>query len=127
MLRQGYFGDPTQTLAEAVASGDANLVQVAISRGAEVNATPELLGGLHPLAVAAFDGRSDVVKLLINAGADVNAGPTGAGALDLALTSPKRQNLGLSPAYEETIRILQAAGAKSNKKYSKVQGTARSY
>jgi hypothetical protein len=123
-FQRGYFGDPTQILSEAVASENADLVQVAISRGADVNATPESLGGLHPLEVAAFDGRADVVKLLIAAGADVNAGSIT--ALDMAMTAPKRQRPELRQGYEETIRILKAAGAKSTKERLKERGTTQS-
>ncbi|MBV9469703.1 MAG: ankyrin repeat domain-containing protein [Abitibacteriaceae bacterium] len=122
--QRGYFGDPTEVLASAVAYGDANKVRVAIKRGADVNASPELLGGMHPLTLAAFDGHADMVKLLIEAGAEVNDRNNeyaGIQALDMALTAPRRYAPERRQDYETTIHLLRAAGAKTNQELSKAR------
>ena len=56
---------------QAVAMGMANIVELLINAGADVNAVDDLGG--TPIFYAATIRLADIVELLINAGADVNA------------------------------------------------------
>ncbi|XP_071941775.1 uncharacterized protein [Antedon mediterranea] len=57
-------------LATAAATGNKNLVQSLIQRGANINGRSK--DGFSPLCNAAFWGYSDIVEFLLEQGADVN-------------------------------------------------------
>src|ERR1017187_4888420 len=64
-------GCRTQTLHEAVLSGNLAGVKRQLDRGADINAKgPD---GWTPLMLAADKGKLEVVKILLDRGADVNA------------------------------------------------------
>jgi ankyrin repeat protein len=90
LLKQGADigvaqGDGMTALHWAAERGDAELAQLLIVAGANVQAVTRI--GLYtPLHLAAKAGSADVAKLIINAGADVNAkaDPSGATPIHLA-------------------------------------------
>ena len=90
LLKQGADvgvaqGDGMTALHWAAERGDADMAQLLIVAGANVQAVTRI--GLYtPLHLAAKSGSTDVVKAIINAGADVNAkaDPSGATPLHLA-------------------------------------------
>lgn len=102
----------TDALARGVAVGDTRAVQAALTRGADVNAAPEYLGGMTPLTIAAFDGNAAEVAILLRAGANVRD-PRYSRALEMALTAPKRSQPDRRTDYDRTIQLLRAAGAKT--------------
>jgi len=63
-------GTPLHLAAEH--AGNAKVIKVLVSMGANVNAT-EYSGGFTPLHIATIYGRVDAVEALISYGADVNA------------------------------------------------------
>lgn len=93
LLKQGADvgvaqGDGMTALHWAAERGDAELAQLLIVAGANVQAVTRI--GLYtPLHLAAKSGSADVAKLIINAGADVNAksDPSGATPIHLAALS----------------------------------------
>ncbi|MCC7178347.1 MAG: ankyrin repeat domain-containing protein [Acidobacteria bacterium] len=92
LLKQGADvnaaqGDGTTALHWAAMKGDAEMVQMLVTAGANLRATTRL-GSYNPLYLAARGGHSAAVATLIAAGADVNAGSaTGATPLMLAAAS----------------------------------------
>jgi hypothetical protein len=98
----------TTPLLEAI--DQANIVQLLLAAGADVNAVSrkegDLLMGMTPLMSAAMLGNEKVVQLLIDKGADVNArSPDGRTALSWA----KEQG------YKGVIRELEARRAKKQR------------
>lgn len=94
-----------QSIHEAAASGDKDVVERFLAEGASVNARGEM--GLTPLHIAAWHGHSEVVELLLERGADLEAiDKTGMTALHWAA------------AYGalETVKTLVAKGANVNAK-----------
>jgi ankyrin repeat protein len=90
----------------AASAGQINVVDLLISKGADVNAK-DIRGGETPLFYAAKAGQKNVVELLIDKGADVNArGSQHSGALESAAW------LGRSDVAE----LLIAKGADVNAK-----------
>jgi len=83
---------------QAVAMGMANIVELLINAGADVNAVDDLGG--TPIFYAATMGLADIVELLINAGADVNA------VNKMGITPIEQINLP-----QNTFDILLSAGA----------------
>jgi ankyrin repeat protein len=62
--------NPYDALLFAILGQDAGLLQAAIERGADVNATAP--NGTQPIVLAAVEGDAQVFDLLLAAGADVN-------------------------------------------------------
>jgi ankyrin repeat protein len=83
----GSQGDGTTALHWAAMKGDAEMVQMLVTAGANLRATTRL-GGYAPLYLAAKGGHSAAVASLVAAGADVNAASaTGATPLMIAAAS----------------------------------------
>jgi len=61
---------PLHLAAEA---GFADVIQVLLDHGADINACTGGQNRVTPLHMAAAKGKSDVVKMLLRSGADVNA------------------------------------------------------
>lgn len=99
-------GDGMTALHWAATNGDAPLVQMLLSAGANVRATTRL-GGITALHMASQGGHSEVVAALIAAGANPNlATSTGATALMLAARSGST----------DTVTRLVETGADINAK-----------
>ncbi len=99
-------GDGMTALHWAATNGDAPLVQMLLSAGANVRATTRL-GGITALHMASEGGHSEVVAALIAAGANPNlATSTGATALMLATRSGST----------DTVTRLVETGADINAK-----------
>ena len=99
-------GDGMTALHWAAANGDAAMVQMLLSAGANIRATTRL-GAITPLHMASQGGHSQVVAALIAAGADSNvATSTGATALMYAARSGS----------SDTVTKLIETGADINAK-----------
>ena len=111
LLGNGSAGP--RLLELAVLKGQAGVVDLLVSRGADVNARFE--SGSSPLGDAALKGRNEVVTLLIEKGARVN-GRDGHGATPL-------QDAALN-GQQETVRLLLARGAEINARETETGSTA---
>ena len=108
-------------LIEAVIEGHENIVQLLISRGADVNQkdTGEFSVGETPIIVAAMKGETQIAAILIRRGADVNIKTKdGQTALIYAARAPGDRT--------EIARLLIDSGADVNAK-NKVGMTALAY
>jgi len=111
LLKQGADvnaaqGDGMTALHWAATNGDAALMQMLLSAGANIRATTRL-GGITPLLMASQGGHAQVVAALLAAGADANSSTaTGATALMLAARSGNT----------ETVTRLVETGADLNAK-----------
>jgi len=85
-------------LHHAADFGHAEVIQMLIAKGANVNAEDAF--GITPLLAAVYEGHTEAVQVLVNAKANVNAkGPDGLTALEAA-------------EKDEVKDILRGAGAK---------------
>ena len=89
-VNQGYahpYGLHTTALHEAVRGGDPHIVELLISRGAEVNAIPWF--GSPPLNDAVASGNTELIRILVTHGANPNLkGLNGTSAVDEAAKIP---------------------------------------
>jgi len=92
---------PTESLHQAVASGDIDQIKSLISRGADVNAKDR--SSRTPLHYAARWGHKDVVELLLAKDADVN-GKDNQGQTPLSLAEEE--------AHKQIVELLRKHGAK---------------
>ena len=81
--------------------GDVSQLELALTRGADVNASNNL--GLTPLMMAAYHGQTDMVKALVKHGADINAVDNG--GLTAAMLAEDSD-------HAEIVRTLVASGVK---------------
>lgn len=94
--------DGSTLLEYAVSTGDKNLVELIVDRGADLNATTR---GFTPLMSAAWNGRVEIMRILIKSGADINARDDyGRTPLMLAVSHNK----------VEAVKLLLAKGAEKN-------------
>ncbi len=90
----------TTALYYAAAYGHADVAEILLKHGADVNAEDWGITALHG---AAYEGHADVVEVLLKYGADINAKDgDGDTALDVAI----------SKGHAEVARVLRAHGAK---------------
>ena len=115
-------------LMMAARTGKLDAIQILLDHGADVHAK-ENLRGTDALMWAAEQGHSGVVKLLLDRGADVNAQskvirPVRRNGLyfDISNTAAREPMGGLTPLLfasregsMDTVRVLVAAGADTNK------------
>lgn len=97
--------DPTAALQQLSWAGRAELMAVALTRGAKVN---EPAVGRRPIHIAAARGHKDAVALLLQHGADVHARSKGAEwegktALGLALMGPHPEVVALLRQHIATV------------------------
>jgi ankyrin repeat protein len=95
----------SESLLQAIATGDVTRVQDALAAGADANA--RAAGGATALMLAAHAGRVDVVRALLDAGADVNA----ADDLGWSPLTKAVYNAEQDRGFPEVVAVLIAAGA----------------
>lgn len=96
--------DLAEVLQAAARGGYKYVVQLLLTKGADVNAAPAVDSGRTALQAAAGSGHESIVAALLKAGADVNAAPaseSGRTALQAAADGD----------YETIVKILKDAGA----------------
>jgi ankyrin repeat protein/beta-lactamase regulating signal transducer with metallopeptidase domain len=101
-------------LHEAVDSGEKELVQYLLDRGADINAKDRR--GWTPLHMAAHAGKMDIVQLLLAKGADPNIGDIRGGT---ALWYAKDRG------HKEIVALLHSQGAKEQEPTISLHQAAR--
>ncbi|CAN8101516.1 unnamed protein product [Discula destructiva] len=109
---------PIQAAAES-GDGSTDLVDLLLSRGADINAAPSPCGGLTALQAACFEGHAGMVRHLLARGANVNAAAARQGGVT-ALQGACRVG------ERDIADMLLAAGAEVNARGDRrgVGGTA---
>lgn len=99
----------SRALIEAATAGDAGVIKLLVSSGADVNAGDK--DGNTALMFAAEHGRLDVIRALLTKGADVNAtNSEGVSALGWAYSPSSLASLKMRKA---VVRLLKQYGAQS--------------
>ncbi|MCA1635158.1 MAG: ankyrin repeat domain-containing protein [Acidobacteria bacterium] len=99
--------DGETALMRAASRGYADVAQILLGAGADVNARRE--DGFTPLILAVFFGHEEVVRLLLGAGADVTA------QTSLGTTAEK---WAASRGFREIVELLKEAGAAARARES---------
>jgi ankyrin repeat protein len=101
-------GDGMTALHWAASKDDAELAQMLLYAGANVQATTRL-GGITPLWLAAQNGNARVIEILLKAGADANAA---------ALTGVTPVMMAAASGNADAVKALADRGANLNAKES---------